>query len=183
MIPKALLLESAFKIIIYLFIIIIILKWVLNKQNSFRRSLVPKSQQKIFLKNITSYSKVYKIRPRKFISRHLLFRDSSHTLPANRLRVYHLPQKRHLSFRNSSHTLFADRLRVYHSPKKKYGQPKLCKICYKEKYTHSFKKKTKQVVLSSTRHFRRSRQNSRKKWAKQLTPSKRSALFTFSKFG
>ena len=37
--------------------------------------------------------------------------------------------------------LFADKLRVYHSPKKKYGQPKLCKICYKEKYTHSFKKK------------------------------------------
>ena len=85
------------------------------------------------------------------IRRQLLFRDSSHMLSANSLGVYYSPRKQqHLSFRNSSHMLFADKLRVYYLPKRKYGQPKLCKTCYKEKYTHSFKNKTSGTFINST---------------------------------
>jgi hypothetical protein len=121
------------------------------------------------------------IRLKKTINRHLLFRDSSHTLPANRLRVYHSPWGRHLLFRGSSHTLPANKLRVYHLPKRKPAVRSALRILLLfEKNLLSLKDGTRAIFSFITRLCLQ--QNFRKKWAKQLTPVRRSSLFTPSKF-
>jgi hypothetical protein len=123
-----------------------------------------------------------KIRLTKTINRHLLFRDSSHTLPANRLRAYHSPWGRHLLFRSSSHTLLANKFRVYHLPKRRAAvRLALYVILLFGKKIRSFKKSTRAIFHTITHLL--IHQNFRKKWAKQLTPVKRSALFTPYKLG
>ena len=121
------------------------------------------------------------IRLEKTINWHLLFRDSSYMLSASRLRAYHSPWGRHLLFRSGSHMPLANKLRVYHLPTKKPAvRHALCVLLLLKKNILSFKKGTRSILLTLTHLLLH--QNFWKKWAKQLTPVKRSALFTSFKF-
>src|ERR1041384_1124444 len=117
----------------------------------------------------------------KTINRHLLFRDSSHTLLANRLRAYHSLWGQHLLFRNSSYTLLANKFRVYHLLTRKSAvNLALYILLLLEKNIRSLKKSIRVIFYTITHLLLL--QNFYKKWAKQSTPIKRSALFTPSKF-
>ena len=76
----------------------------------------------------------------------------------------------------------ANKLRVYHLPKKKSAVRRaLCVLLLLKKNILSFKKGTRSILLTLTHLLLH--QNFQKKWAKQLTPIKRLALFTPPKFG
>src|ERR1051325_9014857 len=111
------------------------------------------------------------IRLTKTINRRLLFRDSSHTLSANRFRAYHSPWRRHLLFRSSSHTLLANKFRVYHLPKRRAAVcSDLLVLLLLKKYILSLKKSTRSILFTITylcfqQNFQKSGQNS-------LSPSK-----------
>ena len=111
------------------------------------------------------------IKLKKTINQHLLFRDSSYTLSASRLRAYYLLQRQYLLFRSSSHMLLANKLRVYHLLKKKPAVRRaLCVLLLLKKNILSFKKGTRSILLTLTHLLLH--QNFRKKWAKQLPLSK-----------
>ena len=103
-------------------------------------------------------------------------------LSASRLRAYYSPWGWHLLFRSGSYMPLANKLRVYHLPKKKLAvRYALYILLLLKKNILSFKKSTRSILLTLTRLLLH--QNFQKKWAKQLIPIKRSALFTSFKFG
>ena len=121
------------------------------------------------------------IRLTKTINRHLLFRDSSHTLSANRFRAYHSPWRWHLLFKSSSHMLLANKFRVYYLPKRRAAVcSDLLVLLFLKKHILFLKKSTWSIFFALTHLC--FQQNFRKKWAKQLISVKRSVLFTYSKF-
>src|ERR1041384_2958505 len=88
----------------------------------------------------------------------------------------------HLLFRNSSYILLANKFRVYHLPTRKSAvNLALYVLLLSEKNIRSLKKSMRVIFYTITHLL--FLQNFRKKWAKQLTPVKRSTLFTPSKFG
>src|ERR1041384_2070758 len=77
----------------------------------------------------------------------------------------------HLLFRNSSYILLANKFRVYHLPTRKLAvNLALYVLLLSEKNICSLKKSIRVIFYTITHLL--FLQNFRKKWAKQLTPSK-----------
>ena len=118
------------------------------------------------------------------ISQHLSFRGSCHTLPADRLRVYHSLQGRQLSFRSSSHTLLADSLRVYHSPKRRVlSGLSILGSGFGNLHSLVPKRLSTRITRTLKHHPLGLATKISEKVGKTAYPVKRSTLFTVTKFG